>query len=64
MNTTTPSRSTANPRRTRLAHLSDATTLRLPEQRENTVELPGRTANPRRTVLMKAPAPAPAPAAG
>lgn len=48
---TTQSRSLANPRRTTLAHLADATTLRAPERAERTVELPTQTANPRRTIL-------------
>ncbi|MFC7220915.1 hypothetical protein ACFQLX_22545 [Streptomyces polyrhachis] len=46
--------STANPRRTTLAHLEDAEELR-PAPLEHTAELPERTANPRRTVLMDAP---------
>ncbi|MCX5399984.1 hypothetical protein [Streptomyces sp. NBC_00102] len=52
--TTTQYRSLANPRRTTLAHLPDASTLRraeLPEQPEGTAALPTQTANPRRTVL-------------
>ncbi|MFD0430538.1 hypothetical protein ACFQ60_33440 [Streptomyces zhihengii] len=48
-------RSTANPRRTTLAHLKDADELRTPDQPEHTIELPAQTANPRRTVLMDAP---------
>ncbi|MGW2592532.1 hypothetical protein ACWCXC_19965 [Streptomyces sp. NPDC001515] len=61
MKTTMTFRNTANPRRTTLAHLKDAETLSTPEQREHAVELPSQTANPRRTILMTAPA-APAPA--
>ncbi|GAA2968391.1 hypothetical protein [Streptomyces enissocaesilis] len=56
MNTTTMFRSTANPRRTTLAHLEDARDLRTAERPEHPVELPAETANPRRTVLMEAPA--------
>ncbi|KUJ64601.1 hypothetical protein ACZ90_58780 [Streptomyces albus subsp. albus] len=57
MKTTMMSRAIANPRRTTLAHLTDATELgvAIPEQREHSVDLPTSTANPRRTVLMKAP---------
>ncbi|WP_424211599.1 hypothetical protein ACN20G_05585 [Streptomyces sp. BI20] len=55
MNETTPTdRTTANPRRTTLMHLENATSL-LPETREYSVDLPAVTANPRRTVLMVAP---------
>lgn len=46
----------ANPRRTTLAHL-DAATPWAPVRREPSAELPDQTANPRRTVLMKAPTP-------
>lgn len=53
-------RSTANPRRTTLAHLADAARLDRGALPEQTAELPNVTANPRRTVLMKAPAAAPA----
>ncbi|MFJ5833200.1 hypothetical protein [Streptomyces sp. NPDC093089] len=56
MNTTTL-RTTANPRRSTLAHLADAAELGRGAQPEYAVELPGNTANPRRTVLMQAPAP-------
>jgi hypothetical protein len=49
-------RNIANPRRTTLAHLEDAVELGSPEQPERTVDLPAQTANPRRTVLMDAPA--------
>ncbi|MFI1968996.1 hypothetical protein [Streptomyces cinnamoneus] len=54
-----PSRKTANPRRTTLAHLAKADALRFfeAERPEHAVELPTATANPRRTVLMTAPAP-------
>ncbi|GHG55732.1 hypothetical protein GCM10018779_19210 [Streptomyces griseocarneus] len=51
-----PSRKTANPRRTTLAHLKDAAALAAAAERpEHAVELPAVTANPRRTVLMVAP---------
>ncbi|GAA0494733.1 hypothetical protein ACFQ2B_09615 [Streptomyces stramineus] len=53
--TSRPSRKTANPRRTTLAHLEDAAALRTVEAREHATELPAVTANPRRTVLMHAP---------
>ncbi|MGW7196490.1 hypothetical protein [Streptomyces chryseus] len=58
MKTTTASmfRSTANPRRTTLVHLADAAELREPERPQHAVELPSETANPRRTILMEAPA--------
>ncbi len=54
-----PSRKTANPRRTTLAHLKDAESLRVADtdRPQHAVELPTATANPRRTVLMTAPAP-------
>jgi hypothetical protein len=52
--TTTMFRPIANPRRTTLAHLSDAEDLRTPEL-EHSVDLPSQTANPRRTVLMTVP---------
>lgn len=51
---TTQSRKLANPRRTTLAHLTDASTLRAPELSERpeyTTALPTQTANPRRTIL-------------
>ncbi|MCA6093395.1 hypothetical protein LE181_14655 [Streptomyces sp. SCA3-4] len=54
-----PSRKTANPRRTTLAHLQAAETTGLfavAERPEHALELPQATANPRRTVLMTAPA--------
>ncbi|WP_286251960.1 hypothetical protein [Streptomyces graminofaciens] len=54
MKTTTMFRPIANPRRTTLAHLSDAEDLRTPEL-EHSVDLPSQTANPRRTVLMTVP---------
>lgn len=56
MNKTTL-RTTANPRRSTLVHLADAAQLDRGAQPEYAAELPGRTANPRRTVLMQAPAP-------
>ncbi|MGP8298889.1 hypothetical protein ACTPOK_13430 [Streptomyces inhibens] len=57
MKTTMMFRNIANPRRTTLAHLTDADELgtAAPEAPEHTVELPAQTANPRRTVLMDAP---------
>ncbi|MET8503618.1 hypothetical protein AB6O49_25175 [Streptomyces sp. SBR177] len=57
MNTTPVLRTTANPRRSTLAHLEDAAELGRGAQPEYAAELPGTTANPRRTVLMKAPEP-------
>lgn len=56
MTNTTMFRSTANPRRTTLVHLDDATELRAAERPEHPVDLPSETANPRRTILMEAPA--------
>ncbi|WP_171170148.1 hypothetical protein [Streptomyces sp. I05A-00742] len=56
MKTTTPARKTANPRRTTLAHLDDAAPLFAAERPEHAAELPTVTANPRRTILMTAPA--------
>ncbi|MEW1725180.1 hypothetical protein [Streptomyces sp. NPDC093109] len=56
MKTTMPLRTTANPRRTTLAHLDDAEGLVPTERPEHAVALPNRTANPRRTTLMVAPA--------
>lgn len=58
MKTTMTFRNIANPRRTTLVHLKDAEGLQRPEQPEHAVELPTQTANPRRTILMEAPAPA------
>ncbi|MFD7103555.1 hypothetical protein [Streptomyces celluloflavus] len=57
MKTTMMFRNIANPRRTTLAHLKDADELGAApaEVPEYPVELPTQTANPRRTVLMKAP---------
>ncbi len=49
-------RNIANPRRTTLAHLSDADELQTPEQPEHSLDLPAQTANPRRTILMEIPA--------
>ncbi|MFJ5551618.1 hypothetical protein [Streptomyces sp. NPDC093225] len=63
MKTTMIIRNIANPRRTTLAHLKDAEELGAPAQPEHAVELPTQTANPRRTVLMVAPAAAVAEAA-
>lgn len=48
-------RNIANPRRTTLAHLTDAGELATAHQQEHAVDLPSRTANPRRTVLMEVP---------
>ncbi|WP_405716819.1 MULTISPECIES: hypothetical protein [unclassified Streptomyces] len=58
MKTTMMFRNIANPRRTTLAHLSDADELRTAERPEHAVVLPTQTANPRRTILMVAPVPA------
>lgn len=55
MKTTMMFRSTANPRRTTLAHLKDAEEMAPAEHQEHPVALPNRTANPRRTTLMVAP---------
>ncbi|MEU0127391.1 MULTISPECIES: hypothetical protein [unclassified Streptomyces] len=55
MKTTMTFRNIANPRRTTLAHLDGAEALHTPEQPEHSVDLPTRTANPRRTILMEAP---------
>ncbi|WP_370415067.1 hypothetical protein [Streptomyces fradiae] len=57
MNTTSVLRTTANPRRSTLAHLEDAQELGRGAQPEYAAALPGATANPRRTVLMVPPAP-------
>jgi hypothetical protein len=54
--TTMMFRNIANPRRTTLAHLEDADRPETPEQQEHALDLPIQTANPRRTVLMDAPA--------
>ncbi|MDH6130443.1 hypothetical protein [Kitasatospora sp. GP82] len=55
------SRPTANPRRTTLASIEDFSqlpgALAAQEPVEYATELPASTANPRRTVLMAAPAP-------
>ena len=52
MKSTLTMRSIANPRRTTLAHLSDAGELAPGERpKARTPELPRATANPRRTVL-------------
>ncbi|MFF2408757.1 hypothetical protein [Streptomyces sp. NPDC058092] len=56
MKTTMMFRNIANPRRTTLAHLKDAEELRTPELPEHALDLPTQTANPRRTILMEAPA--------
>lgn len=58
MKTTLIMRNTANPRRTTLAHLTDADEF-TPRQREGdeheVVVLPAATANPERTILVEAP---------
>jgi len=57
--TTTITRSVANPQRTTLAHLNDAgePVTAYPVRRpEETASLPSQTANPRRTILVDAPA--------
>ncbi|MEU6282501.1 hypothetical protein [Streptomyces sp. NPDC047028] len=59
MKTTMMFRNIANPRRTTLAHLADAEELSAPELPEHSVDLPAQTANPRRTILVDAPATAP-----
>jgi hypothetical protein len=56
--TTTMFHKIANPRRTTLAHLTDADELQTQDQPEHSVDLPAQTANPKRTVLMEAPVPA------
>ncbi|MFJ8233706.1 hypothetical protein ACIQ9E_27685 [Streptomyces sp. NPDC094448] len=56
MKTTMLLRTIANPRRTTLMHLKDAGELSAPERQEHSLDLPTSTANPRRTVLMEAPA--------
>jgi hypothetical protein len=65
MKTTMTIRTIANPRRTTLAHVTDAVELPDPQQRphqpEHTVALPARTANPLRTVLVTAPEAGPVP---
>lgn len=50
-------RSTANPRRITLTHLTDVDefTPRAHPGQEGEIELPASTANPERTVLMEAP---------
>ena len=48
-------RNIANPRRTTLAHLTDAEPLQTPELPEHSLDLPAQTANPRRTILMEIP---------
>ncbi|MFF1377991.1 hypothetical protein [Streptomyces sp. NPDC058308] len=49
-------RNIANPRRTTLAHLTDADEFQAaPEQPEHAVDLPTQTANPKRTILMTVP---------
>ncbi|MEU0781434.1 hypothetical protein ABZ341_07575 [Streptomyces sp. NPDC006173] len=58
MKTTMMFRNIANPRRTTLAHLDDAGALGTAEQPEHSLDLPGQTANPRRTILMEVPVPA------
>ncbi|GFH35535.1 hypothetical protein [Streptomyces pacificus] len=49
-------RNIANPRRTTLAHLDDAGELQPEARPEPSPALPVRTANPRRTTLVDAPA--------
>ncbi|MEU9477221.1 hypothetical protein [Streptomyces sp. NPDC048191] len=56
MKTTMMFHKIANPRRTTLAHLTDAGELETPELPEHSVDLPLQTANPRRTVLVDVPA--------
>ena len=55
MKTTMMFRNIANPRRTTLAHLTDAEPLHTPELPEHSLDLPAQTANPRRTILMEIP---------
>ncbi|MFF0187939.1 hypothetical protein [Streptomyces sp. NPDC005244] len=55
MKTTMMFRNIANPRRTTLAHLDDAGALGTAEQPEHSLDLPGQTANPCRTILMEVP---------
>ncbi|MEU5433112.1 hypothetical protein AB0G73_07020 [Streptomyces sp. NPDC020719] len=55
MKTTMMMRNIANPRRTTLAHLSDAEEMQAEVLPEHSVDLPTQTANPRRTILMDAP---------
>ncbi|MEV7993517.1 hypothetical protein AB0O67_16810 [Streptomyces sp. NPDC086077] len=55
MKTTTMFRTTANPRRTTLAHLEGTDDLAPLDLPEHSVDLPARTANPRRTILMDVP---------
>jgi hypothetical protein len=54
-------RSTANPRRTTLMHLAEGVERTAAERPEHRVELPAQTANPKRTIVMDAPAPTEAP---
>ncbi|MFD6237392.1 hypothetical protein, partial [Streptomyces diastaticus] len=55
--TTTPApRTTANPRRTTLARLTDAAALGRPARRPDAGTLPAATASPRRTLLATTPA--------
>ncbi|MFI8350600.1 hypothetical protein [Streptomyces sp. NPDC085596] len=56
MKTTMMFQTTANPRRTTLAHLTDVGELQIAELPEHPADLPDRTANPRRTILMELPA--------
>lgn len=65
MKSTLTMRNIANPRRTTLSHLQDADELttevvaaaqRAEEQADGSPALPAQTANPRRTVLVDAPA--------
>ncbi|NGO72768.1 hypothetical protein [Streptomyces boncukensis] len=58
MKSTLTIRTIANPRRTTLAHLTDADELATEtyaQEPPESAELPQQTANPRRTVLVEAP---------
>ncbi|MEU1118170.1 MULTISPECIES: hypothetical protein [unclassified Streptomyces] len=49
-------RNIANPRRTTLAHLTEADEFQAaPAQPDHATDLPTQTANPKRTILMTAP---------
>ena len=61
MKTTMISLNLANPRRTTLAHRTDAGEIQAaPAVPEHAATLPTNTANPKRTILMEAPETAPA----